>query len=59
MGLEPSVCVAVEDAINGIKAARAAGMKCIAITTSFKEEELKQYNPEYIINDIAEVLNIL
>ncbi len=59
LGLEPSVCVAVEDAINGIKAARAAGMKCIAITTSFKEEELKQYNPEYIINDIAEVLNIL
>jgi len=59
LGLDPSACVAVEDAINGIKAAHAAGMKSIAVTTSFSERELKEHNPEYIINDIAEVLNIL
>jgi HAD superfamily hydrolase (TIGR01509 family) len=59
LGLDPSACVAVEDAINGIKAVHAAGMKSIAVTTSFSERELKEHNPEYIINDIAEVLNIL
>ncbi|HEY8424376.1 MAG TPA: HAD family phosphatase [Clostridia bacterium] len=59
LGLDPQECIAVEDAINGVKAAHAAGMKCIAVTTSFSQDELKQYNPEYIINDIAEVLEIL
>lgn len=59
LGLEPSECIAIEDAINGIKAAHAAGMQCIALTSSFSEAELKQHNPEYIINDIAEVLDIL
>lgn len=41
MGMEPSDCVVVEDAVNGVKAARAAGMKCLGITTSFTPEELQ------------------
>jgi HAD superfamily hydrolase (TIGR01509 family) len=36
----PSACVVVEDAPNGIKAAKRAGMDCIAITTSHDEHEL-------------------
>lgn len=59
LGLKPQQCIAVEDAINGIKAAHAAGMQCIAITSSFPYEELKIYNPEYIVNDIKEVLDII
>jgi HAD superfamily hydrolase (TIGR01509 family) len=59
LGLEPKDCVAIEDAINGVKAAHEAGMKCIAVTTSFSADELKRYNPEYIINDISGVLDIL
>ncbi|HEY8419252.1 MAG TPA: HAD-IA family hydrolase, partial [Clostridia bacterium] len=59
LGFDPKDCIAVEDAINGVKAAHAAGMKCIAVTTSFTADELKLYNPEYIINDISEVLDIL
>lgn len=31
MGLKPSSCIVIEDAENGVKAANAAGMKCIAI----------------------------
>lgn len=37
----PEECVVIEDAPNGITAARAAGMKCLAITTTHKKEELK------------------
>jgi len=31
LGLDPAVCVAVEDSHNGIRSAKAAGMTCIAI----------------------------
>lgn len=31
LGAEPSHCVVIEDTLNGIKAAKAAGMHCVAI----------------------------
>jgi HAD superfamily hydrolase (TIGR01509 family) len=34
LGLQPSACVAVEDSRWGLEAARAAGMRVIAVTTS-------------------------
>ena len=59
LGLEPQECIAIEDAVNGVKAAHAAGMKCIAITSSFSYDELEVHNPDYIVNDIEEVLEII
>lgn len=41
MGVEPALCLVCEDAVNGIKAARAAGMRCLGINTSFTADELK------------------
>ncbi len=41
MGVSPADCLVVEDAVNGIKAARAAGMRCLGINTSFTAEELQ------------------
>lgn len=41
MGVEPSRCVVVEDAAAGVQAALAAGMRCIAVTTSLNKEELE------------------
>ncbi len=35
MGLSPSCCTVVEDAVNGIEAAKAAGMRCVAVATTF------------------------
>ena len=34
IGIEPAHCVVVEDAPNGVQAAKAAGAKCIAVTNS-------------------------
>ncbi len=34
MGIEPADCVVIEDAPNGVQAAKAAGAKCIAVTNS-------------------------
>jgi HAD superfamily hydrolase (TIGR01509 family) len=42
INLEPKECLVVEDAINGVEAARNAGAKCLALTTSFSNEDLKE-----------------
>ena len=42
LGLEPSACLVVEDAIAGVAAAKAAGTRCLAVTTSFGADQLGQ-----------------
>ena len=59
MGIEPANCVVIEDAPNGVQAAKAAGAKCIAVTNSTSAESLaeadlvcnslEQIDPETII----------
>lgn len=40
LGVAPSECVVFEDAINGVQAAKAAGARCIGITSSFTPKQL-------------------
>ncbi len=42
MGASPEKCVVIEDSIAGIEAARRAGMKCLAVTTTNSPEALAQ-----------------
>lgn len=42
LGLIASECLVVEDAINGIEAAKAAGARCLGLTTSFTSEQLQK-----------------
>ncbi|MHC4188860.1 MAG: HAD family hydrolase [Planctomycetota bacterium] len=42
MGIEPANCVVIEDAPNGVQAAKAAGAKCIAVTNSTDAANLCQ-----------------
>lgn len=41
MGVEPVDCLVCEDAVNGVKAAKAAGMRSLGILTSFTSDELQ------------------
>ncbi|HLZ14959.1 MAG TPA: HAD family phosphatase [Candidatus Saccharimonadales bacterium] len=41
LGSEPADCIVIEDAPSGVKAAKAAGMRCLAVTTTYTEEELR------------------
>jgi beta-phosphoglucomutase len=40
LGVEPSQCVVIEDAPNGIEAARAAGMRCVGVAQTFPGDRL-------------------
>lgn len=54
---KPQECMVVEDAISGVKSAKAAGMKCFAVTTSFTRAELISAGADFTGDDIIEVLN--
>jgi len=51
LGIRPEECLVVEDAPNGIEAARAAGMKCLAVMSSFAEKELE--DADWIVKDLV------
>ncbi|MGM5482412.1 MAG: HAD family hydrolase [Nanobdellota archaeon] len=42
LGKEPYQCVVVEDSLNGISAAKAAGMKAVAITNTTSKDKFVQ-----------------
>jgi len=51
--LKPDDCLVVEDAANGVKAAKNAGMKCVAITTTHTEDLLQQ--ADLVINSYEDL----
>lgn len=53
LNVKPLNCLVLEDAPAGVKATKNAGMKCIAITTSHKKEQLKQ--ADIIINSFDDL----
>ena len=55
MGISPCRCVVIEDAPNGVEAAKAAGAKCIAVTNSTTAEKLSQAD---MICDSLKEINI-
>jgi len=42
LGFKPVECVVIEDSVNGIKSAKGAGARCIAVATSFGSDELME-----------------
>jgi beta-phosphoglucomutase-like phosphatase (HAD superfamily) len=53
LGVMPAECVVVEDAVNGVQAAKAAGMRCVAVATSFPPARL--YEADVVRDSIAQV----
>ncbi|MCW4015654.1 MAG: HAD family phosphatase [Candidatus Bathyarchaeota archaeon] len=60
LGVEPKECVVVEDSVFGIEAARAANMRCIAVSSGvYSKEELQKEQPDMVVGSLAEKENIL
>ena len=45
----------IEDAVHGVEAAKAAGMRCVAVTTSFPAEALVAAGADLVRAAIREV----
>lgn len=60
LGVDQGDCVVVEDSVFGVKAAKAAKMNCIAVSSGvYNREELQKENPDLIINSLLEKEKIL
>lgn len=55
LGAEPGNCVVIEDAVAGVKAAKSAGMYCVAITSTHPREKLKQAD---LVVDTLEMVTV-
>ena len=53
LGMEPHYCVVIEDAVAGVQAAHAAGMRCIAVAGGRDLPGLHQ--AELMVNSLTEV----
>ncbi|MFD0678548.1 MULTISPECIES: beta-phosphoglucomutase [unclassified Paenibacillus] len=54
LGVEPELCLVVEDAASGIIAARRAGMKVVAVGQACMEEQA-----DFHIHDMSEFISLL
>lgn len=53
LGVDIRNCLVVEDAVNGVQAAKAAGARCLALTTSFTRDELE--GADWFAPDLSEL----
>lgn len=52
LGLAPGRCLVVEDALTGVRAAKAAGCPCLGIGGSFTEAELRAAGAYWFAGDL-------
>lgn len=53
LGVATEDSVVIEDAVSGIKSAKAAGCYCVAVTTTHAKEDL--YEADVIVEDFSEI----
>lgn len=53
LGIKPEHCLAIEDSVYGVTAAKKAGMKCIALTSTTHRKKLK--DADLIVDSLNEI----
>ncbi len=53
LGLEPASCLVIEDAVSGVEAAKAAGSRCLGLTTSFPAQQLTDAGADWAAQNLA------
>lgn len=55
LGCSPANCLVIEDSLAGVKAAKNAGMQCVAVSTSHSWEDLHQ--ADIVVDDFTGSIN--
>ena len=58
-GIAPEYALVIEDAISGVQAAKAAGMVCIGVTTSFNRQTLLNAGADFVINKLYDAFDVI
>jgi len=59
LGLPAGNCLVIEDAPNGLRAAKAAGMSAVGLTTSFDKAVLKAAGADWTAPDLAHLQSVV
>ena len=57
LGAKPENCLVIEDAPHGVEAAKRAGMKCIALTTTYDRQILS--NADVVVDSFVQIEPVL
>jgi beta-phosphoglucomutase len=57
LGVEPARCVVFEDAVAGVQAAKAGGMRCVAVSFvgHHSDEKLRQAGADLVVRSLEQV----
>jgi beta-phosphoglucomutase family hydrolase len=58
LAVEPAACVVIEDSFAGIEAAKGAGMKCVAVASTFSAPDLRAHTQADLIVQSLEALTL-
>ena len=58
-GIGPEYTLVIEDAVSGVQAAKAAGMACIGVTTSFDRQTLLNAGADFVINKLYDAFDVI
>jgi beta-phosphoglucomutase len=59
LGVGPGDCWVIEDSVNGLRAAKAAGCYAVAITTTFDRETVLAAGADVVVDSFAELRGML
>jgi beta-phosphoglucomutase-like phosphatase (HAD superfamily) len=57
LGLAPQACLAIEDSIAGVQAAKAAGMPCIAVPLPELRQDARYNVADLVIDSLSQINN--
>lgn len=55
LGIAPDQCIVIEDSVSGIRSAKAAGARCLALATTFPREFLFAEKPDWLATNFEDI----
>ncbi|MGO8970327.1 MAG: hexitol phosphatase HxpB [Myxococcaceae bacterium] len=59
LGLEPSECLALEDSVNGLTSAKAAGMRVIAVPEAAHRHDARYAAADWVVDSLLDLDRLL